>query len=97
MFRKTWSTALLSAALFCAGAACGWLVRGDDRGTGDVSVPPDKAVDVRPAPIAQDVSSHDEGNVAEPQFAEAISADDFRRRQRPAEATRELESGARRQ
>ena len=86
MFRKMWSTVLVSAALFCAGGACGWLMRGDCRGTGDESVPPDRAVDVRPAPIAQDVSSPGEEDIAEPQFAEAIPAEEFRRQQRPAEA-----------
>ena len=76
-----------AAALFCAGGVCGWLMRGDAGGTGDVSVPPDTTVDSRPAPIARGVRNSDEGSVAEPQFAEAISADDFRRRQRPAEAS----------
>ena len=54
-----------SAALFCAGLACGWLMRGDGGGTGETPVPPDKTIDSRPAPIAQDVSSPDEGSAAE--------------------------------
>lgn len=75
-----------SAALFCAGGVCGWLLRGDGRGTGDVSVPPDKTVDSRPASNERGVRSSDKSDVAEPQFDEAIPAEEFRRRQGPAEA-----------
>ena len=71
----------MSAALFCAGVLCGWLLRGDGKGTGVPLVQLDKAVDSRPAPNARDVRSPDESDVAEPQFAEAISAEEFRRQQ----------------
>ena len=86
MFRKTWSTVLLSAALFCAGGACGWLMRGGGSGTGETPVLPDKTVDSRPASNERGVRSSDEESAAEPQFTEAISSKEFRRQQRPAEA-----------
>ena len=85
-FPKTSNALLVSAALFCAGGACGWLMRGDGRGTGDVSVPPDDIVNSRPAPNGRDARTSDEADVAEPQFTEAIPAEEFRRQQRPAEA-----------
>ena len=85
MFGKTWSKVLLSAALFCTGGACGWLMRGD----GETGVPPvrsGKAADSQVASNARDARSPDESDLAEPQFDEAISAEEFRRQQRPAEA-----------
>ena len=81
MFKKMWSTLFLSAALFCAGGACGWLMRGDAGGTGDVSVPPDKAVGSQVAPNGRDARSPDGEGIAEPQFAEAVSEEEFRRQQ----------------
>ena len=60
-----------AAALFCAGGACGWLMRGDG-GTDVPPVQPDQAVDSRVAPNGHPARSPDE-EVAEPQFAEAIS------------------------
>ena len=80
MFRKIWSTVLLSAALFCAGVACGWLMRGDG-GTGVPPVQSGKSVDSQVASNGRDACSPDESDVAEPQFAEAISAEEFRRQQ----------------
>ena len=74
-----------SAALFCAGGVCGWLMRGGG-GTGVPHVQLDKAVDSRPAPNARDARSPDKSDVAEPQFDEAIPAEEFRRRQGPAES-----------
>lgn len=83
MFRKTWSTALLSAALFCAGGACGWLMRGDGSGTGVSPVQSGKSADSQVASNGRDARSPDE-EIAEPQFTEAISAEEFRRQQRLA-------------
>ena len=60
-------------------------MRGDGGGTGETPVPPDKTVDSRPASNERGVRSSDEGSVAEPQFAEAISAEEFRCQQRPDE------------
>ena len=88
--------AIISAAvLFCAGGACGWLMRG---GSGEVpSVQPDKAVGSGTAPNGRDARSPDnarspddarspdETGVAEPQFAEAVSADVFRRQRGPTQ------------
>ena len=85
MFRKTWSTVLLSAALFCVGVACGWLMRGGG-GPGALPVQSGKGADFRVAPNGRDARTSDEADVAEPQFAEAIPAEEFRRQQRPAEA-----------
>ena len=76
---------IAAAALFCAGGTCGWLMRGDG-GTGVPPVQSGKAADSQVVSIARDASSPDEESVAEPQFAEAISAEEFRRQQRPAEA-----------
>ena len=87
MFRKTWSTVLLSVALFCAGVACGWLMRGDGRGTGVPPVQSGKAADSQVASNGRDARSTNGESVAEqPQFAEAIPAEEFRRRQGSAEA-----------
>ena len=49
-------------------------------GTGVSPVQPDKAVDSQVAPNGRDARSPDE-EVAEPQFAEAISVEEFRRQQ----------------
>lgn len=68
-----------AAALFCAGGACGWLMRGDG-GTDVPPVQPDQVVDSRVAPNGRPARSPDE-EVAEPQFAEAISVEEFRRQQ----------------
>ncbi|MDO5318897.1 MAG: hypothetical protein Q4G65_09745 [bacterium] len=74
--------AIISAvALFCAGVACGWLMRGDGGGTGETPVPPDKTVDARVAPSGRGVRNSDEESAAEPQFVEAVSAEEFRRQQ----------------
>ena len=75
-----------AAALFCAGGACGWLMRGDGKETGDVSVPPDRTVGAHVAPNGREVRASDEAGAAEPQFAEAVSAEEFRRQQEPPEA-----------
>ena len=82
------SVAIISAAaLFCAGGACGWLMRGDG-GTGVPPVQPDQAVDSRVASNARDARSPDESDVVESQFTEAISVEEFRRQQDSAgEAT----------
>lgn len=74
---------IAAAALFCAGGTCGWLVRGNGRGTGDMSVPSDKTVDSRPAPNERTARSPGEEVIAEPQFAEAVSEEEFRRQQGP--------------
>ncbi len=76
---------IAAAALFCAGAACGWLMRGDGGRTGETPVPPDKTVDARPAPSGRGVRSSDEESAAEPQFVEAISTEEFRRQQGPSQ------------
>ena len=87
MFRKTWSTVLLSVALFCAGVACGWLMRGDGSGTGVSPVQSGKTADTQVASNGRDARSTNGERVAEqPQFAEAIPAEEFRRRQGSAEA-----------
>ena len=87
MFRKTWSKVLLPAALFCAGVACGWLLRGDGKGTGDAPAQSGKAADSQVASNGRDARSTNGERVAEqPQFAEAIPAEEFRRRQGSAEA-----------
>ena len=85
MFGKTWSTVLLSVALFCAGGVCGWLMRGDG-GTGVPPVQSGKSADSQVASNGRDARSPDEPDVAEPLFTEAISAEEFRRQQRPVEA-----------
>lgn len=78
--------AIISAvALFSAGGACGWLMRGDDRGTGVSPVPPDKAVGSQVAPNGRNVRSPGEEDIAEPQFAEAVSEEEFRRQQSPSQ------------
>lgn len=77
---------IVAAAIFCAGLACGWLMRGDDREADDISIPSDRAVDSRPAPISRAARSPIEGSVVEPQFDEAIPAEEFRRQQKSAEA-----------
>ena len=92
MFRKTWSTVLLSVALFCAGGACGWLMRGDG-GTGVPPVQSGKAADSQVASNARDARSPDESDLAEPQFDEAISAEEFRRQQEAPAATVEEVKG----
>ena len=85
--KKTLALSTLAAVvLFCAGGACGWLMRGDGSGTGDASVPPDRIIDSRLAPNGMDTRASDEAYDAEPQFAEAVSAEEFRRQQGPAEA-----------
>lgn len=76
---------IAAAALFCAGGACGWLMRGGG-GTGVSPVQSGKSVDFQVASNARDARSPDESDVAEPQFTEAISAEEFRRQQRSVEA-----------
>ena len=75
--RRLFAT-IAAAALFCAGGACGWLMRGDG-GTGVSPVQSGKAADPRTA--------------AEPQFAEAISVEEFRRQQEAQTATVEEVKG----
>ena len=59
-------------------------------GTGVSPVQPDKAVDSQVAPNGRDARSPDE-EVAEPQFAEAISVEEFRRQQEaPAPTVEEV-------
>ena len=70
-----------AAALFCAGGACGWLMRGDGGGTGVLPAKPDAVADSRVALNGRDARSPDNGRTAEPQFAEAITKDEFRRQQ----------------
>ena len=87
MFRKTWSKVLLPAALFCAGVACGWLLRGDGKGTGDAPAQSGKAADSQVASNGRDARSTNGERVAEqPQFAESVSTEEFRRQQRSVEA-----------
>ena len=57
-------------------------MRGDGRGTGVSPVQPGKAADSRVAPNGRDARSPDE-EVAEPQFAEAISMEEVRSQQDP--------------
>ena len=75
--RRLFAT-IAAAALFCAGGACGWLMRGDG-GTGVSPVQSGKAADPRTA--------------AEPQFTEAISVEEFRRQQEAQTATVEEVKG----
>ena len=82
---------IVAVVLFCAGAACGWLMRGDG-GTDVPPVQPDQAVDSRVAPNGRPARSPDE-EVAEPQFAEAISVDEFRRQQEAQTAMVEAVKG----
>ena len=72
--------------LFCAGGACGWLMRGDGRGADDASVQPDRVAASRVAPNGRDVRTSEEADVTEPQFTEAIANDEFRRQQGSASA-----------
>ena len=72
---------IVAVVLFCAGGACGWLMRGDCRGTGDVSAPSDKAVGARFAPNRRNARSPGEEDIAEPQFVEAVSEEEFQRQQ----------------
>ena len=60
-------------------------MRGDGGGTGVSSVQPGKAADSRGAPNGRDARSPDE-EVAEPQFAEAISMEEVRSQQDPTPA-----------
>ena len=77
--------AIISAAvLFCAGGACGWLMRGEG-GTGVSPVQPEKTTCSRVVTNGRDARSPDETGVAEPQFAEAVSADVFRRQRGPTQ------------
>ena len=74
------SVIIVSVALFCAGVACGWLMRGDDGGTDVVApVQPVKAAGSQVSPKGRGVRSPDDKGVAEPQFEEAIPAAAFRR------------------
>ena len=77
---------IAAAALFGAGGACGWLMRGETRKPDDASVRPGKAADSRPASNGREAYTSDEAGVAEPPFAEAVSAEEFRRQQDPAGA-----------
>ena len=70
--------------LFCAGGACGWLMRGDGRGADDASVQPDRVAASCVAPNGRDARTPEEGAVAEQPFAEAVSAEEFRREQSAA-------------
>ena len=76
---------IAAAALFCAGGACGWLMRGGG-GTGVSPVQPGETDDSRVALNGRDARSPDKKSVAEPQFAEAVSAAEFRRQQGSASA-----------
>ena len=82
-------------AFFCAGGACGWLMRGDGSGTGVSPVQSGKTADTQVAPNGRDARSTNGERVAEqPQFAEAIPAEEFRRQQDSAgEATVEEAKG----
>ena len=71
---------IVAVVLFCAGGACGWLLRGGG-GTGVSPVQPDKAVDSQVALNGRDARTSEEADVTEPQFAEAISVEKFRRQQ----------------
>ena len=82
MFRKMSNALILSAALFCAGGVCGWLMRGATRETGDVSVQSSKAVDSRSTSNGRSTRFSDK-EVEESQFSEAVSAKEFRRQQGP--------------
>ena len=62
-------------------------MRGDGGGAGVSPVSPGKAADSRPAPNARVTRSPDEAGVAAPQFAEAVSAAEFRRQQEAPAAT----------
>ena len=77
---------IVSAALFCAGGVCGWLMRGDGSGTGVSPVQSGKSADSQVASNGRDARSTNGESVVEPQFAEAIPAEEFRRRQGSAEA-----------
>ena len=85
MFKKMSNALIISAALFCAGGACGWLMRGDG-GTGVSPVQPGKTADSRVALNGRDARTSDEAGVAEPQFTEAIANDESRRQQGSAPA-----------
>ena len=85
---------IVSAALFCAGGVCGWLMRGDGSGTGVSPVQSGKSADSQVASNARDARSPDESDVVESQFTEAISVEEFRRQQDLAgEATVEVVIG----
>ena len=68
-------------------------MRGDGGGAGVSPVSPGKAADSRPAPNARVTRSPDEAGVAAPQFAEAVSAAEFRRQQEAPAATVEEVKG----
>ena len=83
-FPKTSNALLVSVALFCAGGACGWLMRGGG-GPSALPVQSGKGADSRVASNGRDARTSDEADVAEPQFAEAISVEEFRRQQEARE------------
>lgn len=60
-------------------------MRGDGGGTGETPVPPDKTVDARVAPSGRGVRGSDEESAAEPQFIEAVSAEEFSRQKKSDE------------
>ena len=92
-FPKTSNALLVSAALFCAGGACGWLMRGDGRGTGVSPVQPGRTVNSRPAPNGRGVRISDEAGVVASQFTEAVSVEEFHRQQEAQAATVEEVKG----
>ena len=81
-----------AAVLFCAGGVCGWLMR-DGGGAGVSPVQPGKTADSRVALNGRDARTSEEADVAEPQFAEAISVEEFRRQQEAQAATVEEVKG----
>ena len=76
MFKKKWSTLFLSAALFCAGGACGWLMRGNAGGTGVPPAQPDNTIGSQVSPNGRNARSPDEEDIAVPQFVAAVSDSD---------------------
>ena len=78
-------TTISAAALFCVGVACGWLMHGGGEGTGVPSVWPARPVDAQGATNGWGVRRAAEADIAEPQFVEAVSAEEFRRQQGPAQ------------
>ena len=93
MFKKKSNALLVFVALFCAGGACGWLMRANGGGTGVSPVPPGKTADFHAAPNGRDARSQVEAGVSEPRFAEAVLAEEFRRQQEPPPATVEEVKG----
>ena len=85
MFKKMSNALIISAALFCAGGACGWLMRGGS------SVVRGVEADATRRRVHMDGGYPDATSQrvlcpAESQFAEAIANDEFRRQQGSAQA-----------